>query len=253
MSMKRNGKKSETGKETGRDGAPAVFSETRRDVAGIDLAGHADHYACGPRRADGGHDIDHFGTTTPELERLLAWLKARGVVSAAMESTGVYWAPVAHLLESNGIEVVLADTREVRMVPGRKSGVEDCQWLQRLHSCGLLRGGFRPPEDVCAVRSVLREKESAVRMRVQCARQMQKSLDQMNIRAHHAVSDIDGKTGLAIVGAIVGGERDPRRLAALRDPRCKKSEAEIAGHLTGTWREEHLFTLGQACPSFSTT
>jgi len=225
--------------------APA-FEETRRNVAGIDIAGHADHYVCGPRRDDGGHDVARFGTTTAELCRLLAWLKDHGVESAALESTSVYWIPVADLLEANGVEVVLVDTREVRMVPGRKSDVKDCQWLQRLHSCGLLRGGFRPPEDVAAVRTVLRERESLTGMRVQCLHQMQKSLDQMNVRVHHAVSDIDGKTGTAIIGAIVGGERDPAALAKLRDPRCEKSEAEIAAHLAGVWREEHLFNLGQA-------
>jgi len=225
--------------------APA-FEETRRNVAGIDIAGHADHYVCGPRRDDGGHDVAHFGTTTAELHKLLAWLKERGVESAAMESTSVYWIPVADLLEANGVEVVLVDAREVRMVPGRKSDVKDCQWLQRLHSCGLLRGGFRPPENVAAVRTVLRERESLTGMRTQCLQQMQKSLDQMNVRVHHAVSDIDGKTGMAIVAAVVAGERDPSALARLRDPRCGKSEREIAEHLAGTWREEHLFNLGQA-------
>ena len=225
--------------------APA-FDEIRRNVAGIDIAGHADHFVCGPRRDDGGHDIERFGTTTAELHKLLAWLKERGVESVAMESTSVYWIPVADLLEANGIEVVLVDTREVRMVPGRKSDVKDCQWLQKLHSCGLLRGGFRPPEDITAVRTVLRERESMTGMRVQSIQQMQKSLDQMNVRIHHAVSDIDGKTGVAIIEAIVGGQRDPAELAKLRDPRCKKSEAEIAAHLTGTWRDEHLFNLGQA-------
>jgi len=225
-----------------------AFDEIRRNVAGIDIAGHADHYVCGPRREDGGHDIAHFGTATAELQKLLAWLKERKVGSVALESTSVYWnwIPAADVLESAGIEAVLVDTREVRMVPGRKSDVKDCQWLRRLHSCGLLRGGFRPPERVTAVRTLLREKDGLVAMRTQCVQRMQKSLDQMNVRVHHAVSDIDGKTGLAIVGAIVGGQRDPSALAKLRDARCKKSEVEIAGHLAGTWREEHLFNLGQA-------
>ncbi len=223
-----------------------AFDETRRNVAGIDIAGHADHYVCGPRRDNGGHDAAHCGTTTGELYKLLAWLKDRGVESVAMESTSVYWIPVADLLEANGIEVVLVDTREVRMVPGRKSDVKDCQWLQKLHSCGLLRGGFRPPENVAAVRTVLRERENLTGMRIQCLQQMQKSLDQMNVRVHHAVSDIDGKTGMAIIGAIVVGERNPAALARLRDPRCNKSEKEIAEHLAGSWREEHLFNLGQA-------
>jgi transposase len=177
---------------------------------------------------------------------MVHWLKERHVESVAMESTSVYWIPAADLLESNGIEVVLVDAREVRMVPGRKSDVKDCQWLQQLHSCGLLRGAFRPPEAVAAVRSILREKDNLMVMRTQAIQQMQKSLDQMNIRVHHAVSDIDGKTGTAIIQAIVAGERDPAKLASLRDVRCKKNEKEIAEHLTGTWRDEHLFNLGQA-------
>jgi len=226
--------------------AAAVFKEIRRNVAGIDLAWRADHYVCGPRREDGECEIEAFGTTTPELHRMVQWLRERQVESAAMESTSVYWIPAADLLEANGIEVVLVDAREVRMVPGRKSDIQDCQWLQKLHSCGLLRGAFRPPEAVAAVRSILREKDTLSAMRTQAIQQMQKSLDQMNIRVHHAVSDIDGKTGTAIIKAIVEGERNPAKLAGLRDKRCKKSEKEIADYLTGTWREEHLFNLGQA-------
>lgn len=222
------------------------FDEVRRYVAGIDLAGSADHYVCGPRKDDGTHDIEHFGTTTNELLRMVAWLKERKVESAAMESTSVFWIPVYDTLEAAGIECILVDTRTVRMVPGRKSDVQDCQWLQKLHSCGLLRGAFRPPEAFNAVRSVIRERENVQRMRTQSIQAIQKSLDQMNIRLHHAVSDIDGVTGMKILSAIVEGERDPVALAALRDKRCKRSEGEIAEELTGNWREEHLFNLGQA-------
>lgn len=223
-----------------------VFDEIRRYVAGIDLAGAADHYVCGPRKDDGSHDVEHFGTTTPELQRMLQWLRDRKVVSVAMESTSVFWVPVWDVLESGGIEVRLVDTREVRMVPGRKSDIKDCQWLQRLHSCGLLRGCFRPPEKYNAVRSVIRERENVIAFRTQSIQGIQKSCDQMNIRVHHAVSDIDGATGMRILEAIVNGERDPRKLAKMRDPRCKKTEAQIADELTGNWRDEHLFTLKQA-------
>jgi len=223
-----------------------VFEEIRRNVAGIDLAWRADHYVCGPRLENGEYEIASFGTTTPELYRMLKWLQDRDVESVAIESTSVYWIPTADLLESNGIEIVLVDAREVRMVPGRKSDIKDCQWLQRLHSCGLLRGAFRPSETIVAIRTILREKDTMIAMRVQAIQQMQKSLDQMNIRVHHAVSDIDGKTGTAIIKAIVEGERDPVKLAMLRDKRCKKSAKEIADHLTGTWREEHLFNLSQS-------
>lgn len=223
-----------------------IFDEIRRNVAGIDLAWRSETYVCGPRLEDGGYDIEAFGTTTPELHRILKWLKDRKVESVAMESTSVYWIPLTDLLEANGIEVVLVDARMVRMVPGRKSDIQDCQWLQKLHSCGLLRGAFRPPEAVAAARSILREKGNLVAMRTQAIQQMQKSLDQMNIRVHHAVSDIDGKTGTEIIKAIVNGERNPANLAKLRNYRCKKSESEIAEQLTGTWRAEHLFNLGQA-------
>jgi len=234
--------------KTGEDMARQTnrFEEVRRFVAGVDLAGHAGHYVCGPRKDDGTHDVERFGTTTNELLRMVAWMKERKVESAAMESTSVYWIPVYDTLESSGIEVVLVDTRTVKMVPGRKSDVKDCQWLQRLHSCGLLHGAFRPPEGFNAVRSVIRERGNVLQMRTQAIQAAQKSLDQMNIRLHHAVSDIDGVTGMRILGAIVDGERDPRALARLRDKRCRKSEAEIAEELTGNWREEHLFNLKQA-------
>jgi len=222
------------------------FDEVQRYVAGIDLAGTADHYVCGPRKDDGTHDVEHFGTTTPELARMLRWLRERHVLSVAMESTGVYWIPVYDILETGGIKVVLVDTRQVHMIPGRKSDVKDCQWLQRLHSCNLLHGAFRPPERCNAIRTVIRERQNYVDMKTQAIQSAQKSMDQMNIRLHHAVSDINGDTGMRILGAIVGGERDPRVLAKLRDKRCKKSEAEIAEQLTGNWREEHLFTLKQA-------
>lgn len=222
------------------------FGEVNRYVAGIDLAGAADHYVCGPRKDDDTYDIEHFGTTTPELERMLVWLRERGVVSVAMESTSVYWIPVYDMLEKGGIKPVLVDTRQVHMVPGKKSDVKDCQWLQRLHSCGLLRGAFRPPEEFNAIRTIIREKANIEAMRVQAIQAIQKAMDQMNIRLHHAVRDITGVTGMKILAAIVGGERDPRNLAKLRDHRCKKSAAEIAEELTGNWRDEHLFTLKQA-------
>lgn len=222
------------------------FDETRRYVAGIDLAGAADHYVCGPRKDDGSHDIEHFGTTTPELQRMFAWLKERHVESVAMESTSVFWIPVWDVLETGGIEVRLVDTREVRMVPGRKSDIKDCQWLQKLHSCGLLHGCFRPPEKYNAIRSIIRERANVLSSRTQAIQSIQKSCDQMNIRIHHAVSDIDGMTGMRMLEAIVNGERDPRKLAKLRDSRCKKTESQIADELTGNWRDEHLFTLRQA-------
>lgn len=215
------------------------------DVAGIDL-GSREHYVCAPAKKNGEPNIRVFKTTTPELNRLAEWLESHHVKSVAMESTGVYWIPIYELLESRGFEVILANARILSRVPGRKTDMLDCQWIQCLHSCGLLKGAFRPDEAVCRWRTLVREKNTMERERSDWVRRIQKSLDQMNIQIHHAVSDITGQTGMAILRAIVSGERHPQKLAELRDPRCKKTEEQIAEHLTGNWREEHLFVLKQA-------
>jgi transposase len=175
------------------------------------------------------------------------WLKQRRVESVAMESTGVYWIAPHEILERHGLEVVLVNTRELARVPGRKKTDRvDCKWIQRLHSCGLLTGSFRPAEQICMLRTLVRDKGNLVAEAGDWVRRMQKSLDQMNVRVHRAVSDLDGATGMAILRAIVKGERDARQLAKLRDRRCQKSEEEIAEQLSGHWREDHLFSLQQA-------
>lgn len=217
----------------------------RPDVAGIDL-GSREHYVCCPPTPDGKINVQHFGTTTPELYRLADWLKAQRVGSVAMESTGVYWIPLYEILESRGFEVLLVNARALSSVPGRKTDMLDCQWIQMLHSCGLLKGSFRPGDDICALRSLVREKTTMESQRADWLRRIQKCLDQMNVCVHHAVSDISGVTGMAIIRAIVAGERDPVNLAKLRNKRCRKSENQIAEELTGNWRPEHLFTLTQA-------
>lgn len=221
------------------------LSVLRRDVAGADL-GSREHYVCAPALQGDGREVESFGSITAELYRMADWLKDRKVKSVAMESTGVYWISVYEVLESRGFEVVLANARALLSVPGRKTDVQDCQWIQLLHSCGLLKGSFRPADDVCALRALIRERSILIRESADWIRRMQKSLDQMNIRVHHAVADLSGMTGMAIVRAIVGGERDPRVLAGLRDARCHKAVEEIAEHLRGNWRAEHLFALGQA-------
>jgi len=195
-----------------------------------------------------GREVADFGATTPELLRMVRWLKARKVESVAMESTGVYWIAPQEVLEAGGLEVLLVDTRQLARVPGRnkKTDPTDCEWIQRLHSCGLLRGAFRPPEQVSMLRTLVRDKANLVGEAGDWVRRMQKSLDQMNVRVHRAVSDLDGVTGLAMVRAIVAGERDARKLAQLRDRRCHQSEAEIAEQLSGHWREDHLFSLRQS-------
>jgi transposase len=215
-------------------------------VAGIDVAS-SEHWVCGPRRgADGKPTVRKFGTTTVDLEALADWLVAQGTTSAAMESTYVYWIPLYELLEARGIEPVLVNARQLHNVPGRKTDVSDCQWLQLLHSCGLLRGSFRPGDAISRLRALHRQMANLVAERTRCVQWMQKSLDQMNVQVHRAVTDLTGKTGMAIVRAIVAGERDPARLATHRDGRCRKSSDEIVKYLTGHWREDHLFNLASA-------
>jgi transposase len=225
------------------EGLPVI----RRRVAGLDL-GSERHWVCAPTVDGGGREIAVFGATTPELIRMAKWLKERNVESVAMESTGVYWIAPHEVLEAEGLEVVLVDTRQLARVPGRdkKTDPVDCEWIQRLHSCGLLMGSFRPKEAVCMLRTLVRDKGNLVAEAGDWLRRMQKSLDQMNVRVHRAVADLQGATGMAIIEAIVAGERDPRKLAKLRDQRCHKSEQEIAEQLSGHWREDHLFSLGQA-------
>jgi transposase len=216
-------------------------------VAGIDL-GSEQHWVCAPALAGPGREVADFGGTTAELLRLAAWLKERKVESVAIESTGVYWIAPHEMLEGQGLQVLLADTRHLAQVPGRdkKSDPSNCEWLQRLHSCGLLKGAFRPREEVCMWRTMVRDKANLVAELGDWIRRMQKSLDQMNVRLHRAVSDVDGATGMAILRAIVNGERDPAKLAQLRDPRCRHSQEEIAEQLRRHWREDHLFSLKQA-------
>jgi transposase len=224
------------------EGLPVV----RENVAGIDL-GSERHWVCAPAVDGIGREVADFGATTPELIRMAQWLKERKVKSVAMESTGVYWVAPHEVLEAAGLEVLLVDTRQLARVPGRnkKTDPTDCEWIQRLHSCGLLMGSFRPKEQVCMLRTLIRDKANLVAEAGDGVRRMQKSLDQMNVRVHRAVSDLDGVTGMAILRAIVEGERDARKLAQLRDPRCRKSEEQIAEQLSGHWREDHLFSLRQ--------
>jgi len=218
-------------------------------VAGLDV-GSSQHWVCGPAREDGKPNVRVFGTTTDQLNELADWLSEQGVESVAMESTSVYWIPIYELLEARGIEVLLVNARQLHNVPGRKTDFSDCQWLQLLHSCGLLRGSFRPVEAITRLRALQRQLANLVAERTRCVQWMQKALDQMNVQVHRAVTDLTGVTGMAMVRAIVEGERDPARLAMHRERRCQKSAKEIARYLTGTWREEHLFNLASALRLF---
>lgn len=228
---------------------PTSLPAIRPRVAGLDV-GSSQHWVCGPAREDGQPNVQVFGTTTDQLNALADWLSAQGVESVAMESTHVYWIPIYELLQSRGIEVLLVNARQLHNVPGRKTDFSDCQWLQLLHSCGLLRGSFRPGEAITRLRALQRQLANLVAERTRCVQWMQQSLDHMNVQVHRAVTDLTGTTGMAIVRAIVGGERDPAQLAQHRDRRCRKSAEEIARHLTGNWRDEHLFNLASALRLF---
>ena len=214
------------------------------DAAGIDLASEV-HYVAVPADRD-PQPVRNFGPTTDQLIVLADWLQKCGIRTVAMEATGVYWIPLFELLEARGLEVCLVNAQHVRHVPGRKSDVQDCQWLQFLHSVGLLHASFRPAIEVCAVRTLLRHRDSLVQVASAHLLRVQKALDQMNVLLHRAVTDITGTTGLTILDAIIAGERDPQKLAAHRDHRCKKSVVEIAAALKGDWKVEQLFTLRQS-------
>jgi transposase len=187
-----------------------------------------------------------FGNYTVDLNAIADWLREHRIKTVAMESTGVYWIPLFELLEARGFECLLISSRSLRRVAGRKSDVSDAQWVQTLHNYGLLESSFRPQADLVALRALLRHRRSLVDHRSPHVLHMQKALLQMNIQLSQAVSDVTGVTGQKIIRAILSGVRDPQVLAAEREPGCKKSEAEIAKALTGTWREEHLFVLKQA-------
>jgi transposase len=218
------------------------------NAAGLDIGSREIWAAVPPDRGD--ETVRCFPTFTPDLKALADWLIACGVDTVAMESTGVYWIPVFEILEARGVEVYLVNARHVKHVPGRKSDVMDCQWLQKLHSLGLLSGSFRPEADICALRALLRHRAQLIQHRAPHILHMQKALQQMNLQLHHVLSDITGFTGQQILRAIVDGERDPHVLASFRHPSCKADEETIVKALTGSWREEHLFVLQQSLAIF---
>ncbi len=227
-------------KRTGKSGFPLL----NPDAAGIDV-GAREHYVAVPADRD-GQPVRCFGAFTEDLHRLAQWLLQCGIKTVAMEATGVYWIPLYQILESYGLAVKLVNARHVKHVPGRKSDVQDCQWLQQLESFGLLAGSFRPEAKICVLRSYMRQREMLIRQASRHVQQMQKALTQMNIKLHQVISDLSGDTGLRIVRAIVAGERDRLKLAALKDRRIKSDVALIAKALEGDYRAEHLFALKQA-------
>ena len=223
---------------------PKHLEHINRYAAGIDI-GSRSHFVAVPEGID-DKPVREFSTFTGDLEKLAEWLISCSVTTVAMESTGVYWIPVFEILESRGLEVKLVNARHVKNVPGRKSDVLDCQWLQQLHTYGLLLGAFRPADQVVTLRAYVRQRSTLVRSAASYIQRMQKALIQMNLQLHNVVTDITGATGMRIIKAILNGERNPDTLASMRDARCKNSTAIIARSLKGNYRPEHLFSLQQA-------
>lgn len=219
---------------------PCVFP----NAAGLDIGSAEIVAALPPDRSS--TPVCSFATFTPDLRRLVTWLMEHGIDTVAMESTGIYWVPIYEMLEEAGLQVFLVNPRYFKIVPGRKSDYNDAQWLQRLHSLGLLQGSFRPDDEMCVLRSLLRHRAQLIEHRSPHILHMQKALKLMNIQLPEVLSDVTGQTGMAILRAIVQGERRAEVLAKLRHPGCKKSEHDIIQALTGTWRDEHVFVLQQS-------
>jgi transposase len=219
------------------------------DAAGIDV-GSGEMWVCVPEgRAT--ERVRKFGAVTSQLEAIAQWLKECGVKTVAMESTGVYWIPLFQILEARGFEVYLVNAGHVKNVPGRrKTDRLDCQWLQKLHACGLLRASFRPTGEICRLRALLRHRDNLIRMGARHIQHMQKALREMNILLDKVTTDITGSTGMRIIEAILGGCRDCLAMAEMKDPRLKAGVDEIAEALRGDYREEHLFVLKQALEAY---
>ena len=215
-----------------------------RNVAGIDV-GNESHFAAVPPGRD-RQPVQEFGCWTADLLRMAEWLKSCGIETVVMQSTGVYWIAVYDVLEKAGFKVWLSNARETKNLPGRKSDVQESQWLMKLHTYGLLRNSFRPPEQIRAVRTIWRLRDRNVRDAAREIQHMQKAMTTMNVQLANVLSDVAGASGQAIIRAILAGERDPHVLAKLRDYRVKASEEEVARSLVGNWQEDILFELQQA-------
>jgi len=225
-----------------------TLSQIQPNAAGIDI-GSEEHFVAVPEgRAESA--VRCFSSFTSDLYHLADWLKSCHIKTVAMESTGIYWIPLFEILESQGFDVRLVDPRQLKNVSGRKTDVVDCQWIQQLHSYGLLRSAFRPSFQICELRSYIRGRSILIEDIAAQIQRMQKSLGLMNILLHKVVSDITGKTGLSIIRSIVSGERDPKKLAEMRDPRCRNPRKVIEEALNGHYTEEHLFGLKQALNHF---
>jgi len=227
----------------------AGMSKMRPNAAGLDIGAH-EIVACVMGENENTQEVRTFGTYTVDLKELGEWFKVKKIESVAMESTGIYWIPIFEYLESQEIECCLISATDLKKVPGRKTDVLDSQWIQTLHSYGLLSASFRPEADLATLRTILRHRAQLIEHRSPHILHMQKALLQMNLQLSQVLTSITGQTGLKIIRAIVAGERNPQKLAHMRDWRCKKDEIEIEQALTGTWRDEHLFVLQQSLALF---
>lgn len=235
--MKKSNRKKIAGK------LPTELQRVNLNAAGIDV-GSASHFVAVPEGRD-TVTVREFKSFTADLYELANWLKSCGITTVAMESTGIYWIPLFEILEELGFEVRLVNPKHLKNVPGRKSDVLDCQWLQQLHTFGLLSGSFRPEQQVCELRAYTRQREGLVKSVSSHIHSMQKALGLMNIQLHNVLSDITGQTGFKIIRAIVAGERDAKKLAEFRDQRCQNSIGVIEKSLVGNYKKEHVFKLRQ--------
>lgn len=235
--MKKSSNKRKAGK------LPTVLERVNLNAAGIDI-GSASHFVAVPETRD-TETVREFKSFTADLHELANWLERCGITTIAMESTGIYWIPLFEILEARGFEVRLVNPKHLKNVPGRKSDVLDCQWIQQLHTFGLLLGSFRPEQQICELRAYTRQRDGLVKSVSSHIHAMQKALGLMNIQLHNVLSDITGETGFRIIRAIVEGERDAKTLSEFRDRRCKHSIEVIEKSLVGNYKPEHLFKLRQ--------
>lgn len=216
------------------------------NAAGIDVGAELHYVAVPPGRDAQGQDVRHFATFTADLHKLADWLKQCHIDKVAMESTGIYWIALFEILDEKGFDVRLVNPRNIKNAPGRKTDVLDCQWIQQLHTYGLLQGAFRPEKLICELRAYLRQRSMLISYASHHIQHMQKALEQMNVKLNEVISDITGVTGMKIIRAIIGGQRDAVKLASLRNARCNNSQTIIAKALQGNWKDEHIFALQQA-------
>src|SRR5690348_1192768 len=241
-SPRRRGKQRNRAKLKPRDWTLGL-SMVHPKAAGIDV-GNEEHYVAVPTDLD-EEPVRTFGCFTQDLKALADWLEQRGIETVVMQSTGVYWIALYDILSERGMEVFLVNARDTRNLPGRKTDVQECQWLLKLHVHGLLRNSFRPEEQICVMRTLWRQRQQHIADASRCLQRMQKALTQMNVQLANVISDISGWTGQSIIQAILDGQRNPRELAKLRDPRVKASQEVISKSLEGNWRAELLFVLRQ--------